>query len=178
MIFWILNFISFQFNWQLTQQHLQYSNTYFSQKQPDLAGKMTCGWSTGFCWKIMTSSGPAFGQSGLAAPTGFSHIRLTALNLFPLLTETVKPLKKIRIWFIWMDRAGGRTGQAGAGCLSGPSGLGGKILKYLYLWNLKHFQHGLSMESHLWSLSTHVTFYLEFVNLFKLYFFCQLILQF
>ena len=28
----------------------------------------------------MTSSGPAFGQSGLAAPTGFSHIRLTALR--------------------------------------------------------------------------------------------------
>ena len=28
--------------------------------------------------------------------------------------------------------------KAGAGCLFGPAGLGGKILKYLYLWNLKH----------------------------------------
>ena len=87
MIFWILNFILFQFNWQLTQQHLHYSHTKFSQKEPDLAGKMTGSWSTGFSRKIMTSSGPAFGQSGLAAPTGFSHIRLTTLEKRKLLTK-------------------------------------------------------------------------------------------
>ena len=45
-------------------------------------------------------------------------------------------------------RAGGRTGQAGAGCLVGPAGLGGKILKYSYLLNLKHFQDGISIKSH------------------------------
>ena len=40
--------------------------------------------------------------------------------------------------------------QARAGCLSGPAGLGRKMLKYLYLWNVKHFKHEASMQSHLW----------------------------
>ena len=34
---------------------------------------------------------------------------------------------EIRNWSWVMGRAGGRTGLAGAGCLSGPAGLGGKI---------------------------------------------------
>ena len=51
--------------------------------------------------------------------------------------------------------------EAGAECLFGPAGLDGKILKYSYLWNLKHFQYGVSTESHIWSLSTHITCYLE-----------------
>ena len=38
---------------------------------------------------------------------------------------------------------------AEAGCLFGPAGLGGKIPKYSYLWNSKHFQRGVSLESQL-----------------------------
>ena len=48
-----------------------------------------------------------------------------------------------------------RPAEARAGCLFGPAGLGGRILKYSYLWKpLKHFQHGVSMESNI-SWSTH-----------------------
>ena len=71
-----------------------------------------------------------------------------------------------------INGAGGRTGVADQGWTNeagrgrsrisvGPASLGGKILKYSYLWNLKHFWRGVSMESHLWSLSAHVTCYLE-----------------
>ena len=74
----ILNFISIQLTVDRAAltvlKHLIQSET---------AGKMTGGWWTGLSRSIMTSSGRAFGQSGIAAPAGFLHIRLTAPTELP-----------------------------------------------------------------------------------------------
>ena len=44
-----------------------------------------------------------------------------------------------------------RPAEAGAGYLFGPAGLGGKILKYSYLCNSKHFQQGIYNESNMYA---------------------------
>ena len=55
----------------------------------------------------MISSGPALGQSGLAAPTGFSHIRLTALEMVGIVADW--PKQNARGWML-QPAGEGRSG--------------------------------------------------------------------